>query len=168
MHQLLFVVLQVMRMYACVTKFLKFRAISSNMFNVFSVIFCHARQPTWKVLYCGFPSSCNAKRHALYKHLRAQLFSRNRFLVTETHSQDFSHAYAYNSTATEHCTGCRCSLQNCAYAHYVSASRFALQELGKPQYRRFEVGWQYVTGHGKVTYFVTCEINRTEHFAMLP
>jgi len=55
-------------------------------------------------------------------------------IVTKTHSQDFKHAYAYNSTATEHYTGCRCSLQNCTYAHYVSASRFALQELGKPQY----------------------------------
>ena len=78
------------------------------------------------------------KRHALYKHVCAQLFS-NRFLVTKTHSQDFRHAYAYNSTATEHCTGCRCSLQSCAYAHYVSAWRFALQEVGKPRYRDFPI-----------------------------
>jgi len=44
-----------------------------------------------KPLYCGFPCSCNAKCHALYNHVRAQLFS-NRFLVTETHSQDFTYA----------------------------------------------------------------------------
>jgi len=62
--------------------------------------------------------------------------SKNRILVTKIHSQDFKHAYAYNSTATEHCTGCKCSLQNCAYTHYVSASRFSLQKLGKPQYSK--------------------------------
>jgi len=95
------------------------------------------RQDYKNPLYCSFPSSCNAKRHALYKHVRAQLFN-NRFLVTKTHSQDFRHAYAYNSTATEHCTGCRCSLQNCACVHCVSASHFALQELGKPQYRKLQ------------------------------
>jgi len=55
--------------------------------------------------YRGFPSPCNAKRHVLYKHVRAQLFT-NRFSVTKTHSQEFRHAYAYNLTATEHyCTG---------------------------------------------------------------
>jgi len=36
--------------------------------------------------------------------VHVQLFD-NRFSVTKTHSQDFKHAYAYNSTATEHYTG---------------------------------------------------------------
>ena len=74
-------------------------------------------------------------------YILVQLFS-NRFSVTKTHSQDFRHAYAYNSTATEHCTGCGCSLQSCTYAHYISAWRFALQELGKSRHRDFQVGWQ--------------------------
>ena len=51
--------------------------------------------------YSGFPSSCNAKRHALYKHVRAQLFNSG-FSVTTTDSQDFKDAYAYNLTATEY------------------------------------------------------------------
>ena len=51
--------------------------------------------------YSGFPSSCNAKRHALYKHVRAQLFNSG-FSVTTTDSQDFKEAYAYNSTVTEY------------------------------------------------------------------
>jgi len=50
------------------------------------------------VLYCSFPSSCNAKHHALYKHVHAQLVS-SKFSVTKTYSQDFRHAYAYNSTS---------------------------------------------------------------------
>ena len=53
------------------------------------------------VLYCSFPSSCNAKHHALYKHVHARLFS-NRFSVTKTHSQHFRHAYTYSLTATEY------------------------------------------------------------------
>ena len=40
------------------------------------------------LLYCGFPSSCNARRHALYKHVRAQLFNSGHS-VTTTDSQDF-------------------------------------------------------------------------------
>ena len=65
-------------------------------------------------VYCGFPSSCNAKRHALYKYVRAQLFNSG-FSVTTTDSQDFKHAYAYNDNYR---TLYRCSylhLKNCAY-----------------------------------------------------
>ena len=113
----------------------EFTRVLKLCMHIFSIF-----QATSKPLYCGFPSSCNAKRHALYKYVRAQLFS-NRFFSVEN-SQEFRHAYAYNSTATEHCTRCKCSLHNCAYTHYISAWRFALQKLGKPRYRDFQVGWQ--------------------------
>ena len=60
-----------------------------------------ARVCVFESVYCGFPSSCNAKRHALYKHVRAQLFNSG-FSVTITDSQDFKDAYTYNLTATEY------------------------------------------------------------------
>ena len=37
-----------------------------------------------------------AKRHALYKHVRAQLFNSG-FSVTTTDSQDFKDAYTYST-----------------------------------------------------------------------
>ena len=55
-------------------------------------------------MYCGFPSSCNAKRHALYKHVRAQLFISG-FSVTTTDSQDFKHAYTHTNRQPQNITG---------------------------------------------------------------
>jgi len=49
-----------------------------------------------------------------------QLFS-NRFSVTKTHSQHFRHAYAYNSTATEHHGTLYRVFYRTAYAHTILA-----------------------------------------------
>ena len=77
--------------------------VSDAIFALYTHCHVHMREIALRTLlwYCGFPSSCNAKRYVLYKHVRAQLFNSG-FSVTTTDSQDFKDAYAYNLTATEY------------------------------------------------------------------